>query len=150
MKCMHPLHFWSPFGSVWYCTLACDTFAGAAGAPESVPVAGGLSGAAASGLGGGVAEPALGAGALSGAAPVDSASFFPHPNSAAGASRPRPTASAPRSMSLRDGVSPFIMSSSMRFIFSDSFPQELTHGMAAELPPPRHLLARLARSALPL
>jgi hypothetical protein len=134
---MHPLHFWSPFGSAWYCTLACDTFADAAGASESVPVAGGLSGAAASGLGGGVAEPALGGGAVSGAAPVDSASFFPHPSSAAGASRPKPTASAPRSTSLRDGVSPFVMSSSMRFIYRTPFVQELTqcvpHGNALPL-----------------
>src|SRR5512139_253631 len=111
MKFKHPLHCWSPFGSVWYCTLAFDTFADAIGAAGFALVAGELSGAAASGLGGGE---------LSGAAPVEAAFFFSHPNSAAGSSRPHPTATAPRSTTLRDGFLACALSSAICLI-SDSF-----------------------------
>lgn len=39
MKCAQPLHLCSPFGSVWYCTLAGGSFLVAAGGAESAPLA---------------------------------------------------------------------------------------------------------------
>lgn len=89
MKFAQPLHFSSPFGCAWYCTLACDTFFGAA---ESAAVAGALAAGAA-----GTALPELGFG------------FESQPNRAAGRNRLQPTVSAPRSTARRDGVSSFMI-----------------------------------------
>ena len=91
MKCMQPAHVFPSLGPIWYCTLACDTFAGAAGAPGSMGA--GVLGAAISGEGAG-----------GGSVPAVSASFFEQPSNEAGSSRLQPAAKVPRNTSLRDGT----------------------------------------------
>src|ERR1700674_998827 len=90
MKFRQPPHFCSPFGCAWYCTLACGTLLVAAGAAESALVAG---------------EPA-------GAALLEFAYFFEsQPTSAIGTQGLQPSNSAPRSTSLRGGISSFVLHS---------------------------------------
>lgn len=108
MKCTHSPHFCSPFGWVWYCTVAGGTFLVAAGA----------------------AELALAAGELAGAELVDFAPCFEsHPESTIGTQRPQPIASAPRSTTLRGGISSFIMCSPL----GDHHPSNFRHGSQAGL-----------------
>jgi hypothetical protein len=95
MKCMQFPHFCSPFGWGWYRTLTCETFVVSAGAADTLSGAG-LAGVAGIGseAGGGLPLPA------------ELVGFWEsQPSSAAGASRPNPAASAPRSTILRGRTS---------------------------------------------
>jgi hypothetical protein len=92
MKCTQSAQVFPSLGWGWYCTLACDTFAGPAGAADS--------------MGGGAAGAAIsGAGAGGGSVPAVPASSFEQPSNEVGSSRLQPAAKAPRNTILRDGTS---------------------------------------------